>query len=235
MGLDVYVGTLTRYYAGQWETIMQRTAREQGVALEMRRHGADDAVTDPTVLEPLLIEWRDALSDALRTHLAEPLRWAEGLGADYFTDKPAWDCYASLLIWAAHDEHPATELPRAASEDWMQHPAVQLSQAEGFRSRHGQLLHGAEFWLPAQFEFTFKAQDPSGAEIVFGSVDTLLAQLRSLNERTWRADDATLEGWRRAGAGQRGPFEQAARFGFAVVYELASRAAEHRLPMKLDY
>ena len=103
MGLDVYVGTLTRYYAGQWETIVQRTGREQGFAVEVQRQHVDAAVTDPAALEPVLIEWRDTLSAALSTHLRGPLRWDEGMGPDYFTDKPAWDCYGSLLVWAAHD------------------------------------------------------------------------------------------------------------------------------------
>ena len=30
MALDVYVGSLTRYYAGEWENVSERTARERG-------------------------------------------------------------------------------------------------------------------------------------------------------------------------------------------------------------
>src|SRR4051812_3642430 len=114
MGLDIYVGTLTRYYAGQWETIVQQAGREQGFSVELRRQPVDDAVTDPAVLEPSLVEWRDTLSEALEPHLTRSLSWDEGLGAQYFTDKPAWDCFASLLIWEAHDEHSSTELPSVA-------------------------------------------------------------------------------------------------------------------------
>lgn len=235
MGLDVYVGTLTRYYARQWETIVQRTGREQGFAVEVQRQHVNDAVTDPADLEPVLISWRDTLSDALSTHLSGPLRWDEGMGPEYFTDRPGWDCYGSLLVWAAHEEHAGTDLPSTAIENWTQHPAFMLSRAEGFRSRYGQLLHGAEFWLPAAFEFTFTAQDPAGNEIIFGSTDTLLQQLRTLNERTWGANGHRLAEWRRAGVVDGGPFETAARFGFAVLYDLAERAAERRLPMKLDY
>jgi hypothetical protein len=35
MGLDVYVGSLTRYYAGDWELIAQQAAREIGVPLQI--------------------------------------------------------------------------------------------------------------------------------------------------------------------------------------------------------
>ena len=31
MALDVYVGSLARYYAGEWENIAEKAARERGV------------------------------------------------------------------------------------------------------------------------------------------------------------------------------------------------------------
>ncbi len=36
MALDVYVGSLTRYYAGEWENVSERTARERGAAVPHR-------------------------------------------------------------------------------------------------------------------------------------------------------------------------------------------------------
>jgi hypothetical protein len=35
MGLDVYVGSLTRYYARDWETIVQKWGRESGTRVEV--------------------------------------------------------------------------------------------------------------------------------------------------------------------------------------------------------
>jgi len=37
MGLDVYVGPLSRYYAGDWETIVQQAGRQQGVEVQVLR------------------------------------------------------------------------------------------------------------------------------------------------------------------------------------------------------
>jgi len=37
MGLDVYVGPLTRYYSFEWETIIQRAGREQGLEVRIAR------------------------------------------------------------------------------------------------------------------------------------------------------------------------------------------------------
>ena len=37
MALDVYVGSLTRYYAGDWENVSERTARERGTQFRIGR------------------------------------------------------------------------------------------------------------------------------------------------------------------------------------------------------
>jgi hypothetical protein len=37
MGLDVYVGSLTRYYTGDWETIVQQAGREMGLEVRVER------------------------------------------------------------------------------------------------------------------------------------------------------------------------------------------------------
>lgn len=117
MGLDVYVGTRTRYYAGNWETIVQQSSHESGVP-----------VTPP-----------------------------------YFTDKPAWDCFSGLLAWAAHEEHRDSVLPTVAPDDWSTNDAVQRSsQAEGFKSRYGQLLHGPELWLPGSSASLFARVTSAG-------------------------------------------------------------------------
>ena len=42
MGLDVYAGTLTRYYSDDWETAWARRAREAGVeSMTVRVSGPD--------------------------------------------------------------------------------------------------------------------------------------------------------------------------------------------------
>ena len=237
MGLDAYVGTLTRYYAREWETVVQRAARESGVSVTIIRPEGDseDAVTDPAAIEEVILGWRDALSASLEKHLTAPLDWTEGMGPPYFTDKPAWDCYSALMVWAAHEEHGDPRLPAVAPEDWTSDATVQRSQADDFRSRYGQLLNGPELWLPGDFTFTFSAEDATGNGVTIGSVTALSAQLHELNQRTWRANATTIADWRHTGADFGAPFEVSARFGFAVFAQLAEAAVEHRLPMKLDY
>ena len=47
MGLDVYVGPLTRYYSFEWETILQQAGREQGMDVHIVR--PDGCELTPTI------------------------------------------------------------------------------------------------------------------------------------------------------------------------------------------
>jgi len=90
VGLDVFVGTLTRYYSGDWELITQRLAREMGLPLRVvRQNDQSHAVRDPEQIRPAVLSWRESLSIALVDQLSAPLDWDEREEAPYFTDKPA--------------------------------------------------------------------------------------------------------------------------------------------------
>src|SRR5689334_5222627 len=89
VGLDIYVGSLTRYYAGDWELVAQKVAREMGAPLTViRKHDPEDAIRDPEQIRPAVLAWRQGLSQALQETLTAPLDWDESPEAPYFTDKP---------------------------------------------------------------------------------------------------------------------------------------------------
>jgi hypothetical protein len=237
MGLDIYVGSLTRYFARDWKTIVQQLA-ERGEIPQVqviRANEPNDAVTDPVQIRAAVLAWRQGLSAGLQEHLASPLNWDEVGTTPYFTDKPAWDCYGALLLWAAYSEHSGLKRPVANPSDWHDDPAFKRSIAEGYRTKYGQLLHDVEIWLPADFNFTFGAPWVTGDARRFGACGALLSQLDDLNARTWNVGSAELAEWRHAGAQHGAPLEEAARFALAVLLDLARKAAEHRLPMLLDY
>ena len=56
MALDIYVGSMTRYLAGHWETVARKAAREAGHAYEEVLPGSeegDQVLTDPEEIRPL--------------------------------------------------------------------------------------------------------------------------------------------------------------------------------------
>ena len=56
MALHIYVGSLTRYYAGAWETVIQKQAREAGAELPPPpAEAAEDALRDPGEIRPIVV------------------------------------------------------------------------------------------------------------------------------------------------------------------------------------
>jgi hypothetical protein len=222
MGLDVYVGSLARYYAEGPTDVVERIARQQGVPF------ADGVAEAEDVIRVAVLSWRDGLGRWLGDRLAEPLEWDESGQAPCFTDKPSWDGYGGTLLLAAHDEHPELAVPATVSADWPDDPAYQASSATGARSRYEQLLT-PELWLPCRFGFVVRSQDVTGEEVQIGSSVALLDQLELLRARDGLDDHA-------AGPGGADPRHAAtATAGLAVLLRLAERSVRHRLPMRLDF
>jgi hypothetical protein len=233
MALDIYVGPLTLYYAGDWENAAQRWARQNGVSYQVVRPRHADR-PHPDDARIVVSAWRDDLARILGNWSSGPFGWDEGT-LMYGSERPGWDGFSSLVLWAAHAEHPDLEPPTRAVERYRQAPAYLRCTAEGVRSLYSHIVRDIEFWLPWPFEGTLVASGPFGGVVEIGSSVTLLAQLRELNRVTWEADDETLAAWRREVPEKGSTFEALARFGFATVVDLAEGAASARLPMKLDY
>jgi hypothetical protein len=240
MGLDVYVGPLSRYYAGNWETILQQMARRGGPPVTVIRAGEPrvgllrrlvDRVVPRKTPDPssVIAAWKRTLPAALPA-----CDWPDAAEGAYFTDKPAWDCYGALVLWAAYDEHPPKERLSAATDKWNRDETY-LRAVESPVSKYRHLVGNTEVWLPVDFKTPFSARMPNGASAVVGSSPRLLSELNELNSRTWKATAGDVERWRKEGAEFGAPLEVSARFGFSIFLGLTSTAVERRLPMKLDY
>lgn len=234
MGLDVYVGSVTRYTLGDWENVIQQAYREAGeTCVLIRVNASKDAITDPAVILDAVLEWRESLSRRLKNGGLPALDWDERPDAPYFTDKPAWEAYGDLMLWAAYADDPSAARPIMSVEDWTVDPVfARVSKGE---TRFRTLIGDVEAWYPTDFRATFQAEWVNDQKMEFGSAPQLLRQLRILNEETWQASPDTISEWRRAGKEKSEPLETGAKFAFAVFLELAVKAVEHRLVMKLDY
>ena len=221
MGLDVYVGSLTRYYVEGPADVVERIARHQDITV-------NDGQDAEEVIRAAVLRWREGLSRWLGDRLDGPLDWDESAPAPCFTDKPGWDGYGGTLLLAAHDEHPELPPPARVSADWPDDPAYQAASAPGAGSRYRQLLT-PELWLPCRFAFTVRTQDLTGEEVELGSSVALLDQLELLSSR-YRLDgqppDATADGH---------ALSAAAGNGLTVLRRLAERSVVNRVPMKLDF
>jgi len=221
VGLDVYVGSLTRYYVESSADVVERIARHQGMEVSAGQDAEE-------VIRAAVVGWRDGLSRWLGDRLDGPLDWDESGPAPCFTDKPGWDGYGGTLLLAAHDEHPELPAPAQVSADWPDDPAYQAASAPGAGSRYHQLLT-PELWLPCRFAFTVRTQDITGEEVELGSSVALLDQLELLSTRS------RLDGQPPDPAAGGHSLSAAAGNGLAVLRRLAERSVINRLPMKLDF
>jgi hypothetical protein len=236
MALDIYVGSLTRYYAGEWETVGQRQARETGGVAPARVDAPGDAIRDPEEIRPIVTEWRQGIAAALKESVVDPFDWDESGNEPYSTDQLGRDVFTSLRLWAAYAEHPDLPRPTALVADLATDPAFLRSNNPEGTSAYHQLIREIELWLPWDFSFTFRAETPAGgSKVGLGSVPALRKQLAELNSKTWRASsEATLASWRRDVPSLDAPLEVFARFGFGVLYPLAALAEKGRTLLKLD-
>ena len=212
MALDVYVGSLTRYYAGDWENVAERAVRERGAVARSgprarRPREATARARDSGPIQSAVLAWREALAASLGDSLPAPLDWDETPDAAYFTGRPGWDGFGALVLWAAYAEHPALRRPANLPEEWDDDPALVQCNAAGFRSRYSHLVRNVELWLPGPFEFTFEGEDVDRRRIVVGSAATLVRQLTGLNDATWKATDAEIAGWGREPTTDEAPLE----------------------------
>ena len=235
MALDVYFGSLTRYYSGDWENVAEKVARERGVQYRMTRTPPKDTLRDAARIRPVVLAWRRKLGEALSGKVDAALDWDESADASYFTDRPGWDGFGSLVLWAAYSEHPALRRPQSLPEAWDDDAALVRSNAANFKSRYGHLVRNIELWLPCGFAVSFEAEDAAGRKTVIGSVMTLRRQLADLNDATWKAKAHDIASWRGAPPGEEADLEARAKFAFSVFTSLVEQAAAAKLPMKLDY
>jgi hypothetical protein len=232
MGLDIYVGTFTRYYRRDWLTIVQQSFPGRVDIVRSPENAAGTA--DPKEIQQIVADWAAGLSLSLK--LSSP--WSEDDQRPYFTDKPAWDGYGALMLWAAYEDQgisPGLHHQPITTQNCMDDPVLKKYDDRRVDTRYAQLLLGEEMWLPIPSPSVFRSVDAAGNERMFGNCGKLLAELDLLNSRTWKATPETADAWRREGCEHGSSLEVAARFGWAVVHGLAGHAVAHRLPMILDY
>ena len=82
MGLDIYAGTLTRYYAHNWKSTVQQWAEENGYAFQkITPDGAevdDEEEMSPAEVQEIVENWRDQILAAITAPGHKPYTpWTE--------------------------------------------------------------------------------------------------------------------------------------------------------------
>lgn len=235
MAFDVYAGTLTRFYTRGWENVVQRQARIDGTEYRMIYAGGDPGPPPPAAeVRGAVAAWRDGINRALAPHGCGEIEWSEEDDRPYFTDRPGWEGYSGLLLWAAYAQSPEVSPPFELPKSWADDPVHERVMADDHPARYAAIL-AANLWLPGDFPFRFRFPNlVEGDDVMISSTGGLLEQLRGLRaeEPRW-GKPSLLSRIKRTGAAV--PLEEAARVGMTVFSNLAEEAVLNRLPILLSF
>lgn len=231
MNVDLFVGTLTRYYSADWQNGRTRAGEPSPFGSKKNR----DSVTDPVELQGVIGGWLEEASFKLKQHLKEPLTWQEGMLPPHFVGELGVAGYGGAILLAAYTNHPHLMRPTTYMKTWDKDPAVETAMKPGAKKDALWEIINCGVWFPVNFAFGIGMKDPSGQPIQAGSIDLLWRGLEYLNETNWGAKPDDIATWRTQAPAETDTFDTQTRFGFATFYEMCRIAREQRLPMKLHY
>jgi hypothetical protein len=233
MAVDVYVGTLTRFYTHQWENVVQKMAREGGsnyVAITPQAL-KDNGGSNPNEVELAIQRWQRNVSDALCNAGGSEIAWPEGMQPPWFSDRIGWEPLFAVRLWAACIELGKAP-PKIVPQDMASDPVLNQCLADPAKYELTAFV-SAQFWLPAEFVFFAKFQSPTGEEVGVASIDALLFALEKINEQSWRTQE--WRAWLKDDFPDRSVLEAPAKYGFAVLASMAVEAKTNHLPMVLSF
>ncbi|MBI1375626.1 MAG: hypothetical protein GC159_23190 [Phycisphaera sp.] len=228
MALDIYVGGFARYYALEWENVAQKWAKESGTSYRMIAPGGAPQPADWDEVADAVAHWRAAINQGLGDNIDQPIDWDESHDAPYFTDRPGYDGYGALVVWAAHAERGST--PPDSYDVWYEDEAF-IECCEPKEGQKYRAIICGSLWLPGSFEFSFALQDLVGQDVHICSNRSLKQALESLNTNTFDLSAEQRQEALKADFGEEPSLETLARFGLALFHDLATQSVTHHLPI----
>ncbi len=164
--------------------------------------------------------------------MPEPINWDESNAAPYFTDRPGYDGYGALLVWAAHAERGSDPLDSYSGEWFTDEAFIEVSQPK--RGQKYRPITCGSLWLPGEFEFSFDFQDLTGEKVHICTNTSLLNALDELNQNTFQLTDDELTEALTGISDNEPTLAALARFGLSLFRDLADKSIQHHLPILLS-
>lgn len=259
MGMDVYSGTLTRYYAHNWKTVAQQFAEENG--FEFRRFDVsdnnvqeDNETLSPEEIQNIVTDWMGQLIAALSNSGCNTAKtWTENNVAPYYTDKPDWDAFGALLLYTAARIYNE-ELPSTVTKNWdfNNHPLI--ARFANDNTRKWSLFSDVCYWIPLNDGFIINGTLPTGVQTAIATTCCLKFELDKINEIGWQADENTILSWTStegypadcevnngqitsAGIKSNSVYntESLAKFAYSIFYRALKHSEQENVPIILDF
>jgi hypothetical protein len=232
MALDVYVGPLSRYLAGDWQTIV-----------DDEEIGEDSNLESPTLSSRIAGSIQKFASgrqcSRIRADISRELKKA-GLPPDLWPDEPShpyqsdrlgWEGLSGIIGGYTYALSPHLPMPTEVPDisDLLADPAL-ANLPEGTGPNH--LL--SEMWIPGDFDASISLRFSAARTINVSSLGALSRELAAVGQALGFAPDS----WRGAVVDQpddESTLEEAAHYGFVLLSRLTTFGIQSHVPMLLDY
>lgn len=255
MGLDIYAGTLSRYYMRNWKTITQQFCEENGMQYS-QIHPTDYEEENGTAAETenVVKQWQEQLVNALKNSGVKKAQvWQEDWDKKpYYTHKPDWDALGALLLYAA-GKLVRVRPPKEYKKNTNYHEVLKMMGVYNTSYRQWSLFNHICYYVPIEDRLVFKYLLPNGQESMLSTVACLKYELEKINEACWQADEATILDWMNTEGypvegqiGRNGLLrilpkrkvyftESLAKFAFAILWQAVQFAEKELVNIVFDY
>ena len=253
MGLDIYSGTLTRYYSRNWKTSVQQWGEKYGMEVNIIRPPEQNVEIAPAeeILEGVT-NWRDGLIAALSENLSGKPLWNEDIDTTpYYTDKPDWDALEALMLYTAC-KALSEPVPETVVKNFDVYKQPIYSSFMEKKANPISLFDSDGWWLPINDSFMFKGYLPTGDERRIATVGMLKRELEQINSWEWQADEETIvnwsstEGYPTDALYGKGKIERIAehleyntvslaKFAFSILWQAVKHSEQYRTMIIYDY
>lgn len=255
MGLDIYAGTLSRYYLRNWKTITQQFCEENGLQYS-QIHSSEDMKNEQSIdeTENTVEIWQEQLVHALKSSGVEKAKaWQEGSDiGSYYTNKPDWDAFGALLLFAAGKLLKISS-PKEYKKNTNYHEVLKIMGIYNTSYGKWSLFSNVCYYVPIEDRLVFEYPLPNGRVSMLSTVDCLKYELQKINEAGWQADETTILNWvNTEGYPTEGKIgvhgllqflpkrkvystESLAKFAFSIMWQAVSFAEKEQVIIVLDY
>ena len=252
MGMDIYAGTFVRYYAKNWKTKSQQFCEENGIAYSVIRANPEEheKQASPEKITEGVHYWQNKMNDMLESHGIQRFElWEENNEKDYYTDKPDWDAFGALLLMVSA-KVLGRDCPAEYEKNMEFHPYIEEAAAEMLAE--WSLPAGVFHFIPQKEYLMFEWVLANGKEASFATTATLKAELDTINELLWNADENMILEWTETEGYpvdvvlQNGKYqrlqeskvydtESLAKFCYSILYRAVKFSFENNVPVIFDY
>ena len=180
MAFDIYAGTLSRYYLGDWENEVQHSSRANGLDYNVIRPGEEndekDVISKLEMIE-IIKNWLQFISPALGVNL----EFLENLGHEYFTKRiNNFDNFYLLNCFIYLSDEDLININELSD-------SLKLKEVEIIAEKNSEFIYFGqiEAWFPLElpgsgiYEFEF----PNNKDILFSSVSKMMHELDLMEQK----------------------------------------------------